>query len=129
MFEEALFSFLVADTDLTALVGQRIYPLLLPQQPTTPAISYQRISTTPLYALNGNQQLTKVRIQFDIFGATLADAKSVAEALHSRLDAYRGLMGSVQVGSVFRASEMDLYDPSVESFRVSTDYLIVFEGV
>jgi hypothetical protein len=44
MIEAALRAVLIAHPDVAALAGGRIYPLILPQNPTLPAIAYQRIS-------------------------------------------------------------------------------------
>ena len=42
--EAGLYAHLVGSAGVTALVATRVYPLLVPQDATLPAIAYQRIS-------------------------------------------------------------------------------------
>lgn len=55
----------------------RVYPLLLPQNPTFPAITYQRISSIKTHAMGQDGQITRVRVQVNVWGATYAEGKSV----------------------------------------------------
>lgn len=128
MLEAGLYAYLAADAGVSGLVGTRIYPLLLPQEPTLPALVYQRISTNPLgHSHDGPNHLTRVRMQLRCHGATLLAAKTLADAVRDALDGYSGAMGTVTVQSVFREDEGDDDEPETGSWSVRADYMIVYD--
>jgi len=126
VLEAGLYTYVSADVTLTGLISDRLYPLLAPQESPAPYVTFQRISTNRTYDLAGPNHLTRCRIQFDCYGVTLLSAKTVAEAVRERIDGYMGSMGSIVVQSVMRANELDLYEPTTEQYRTSSDYWIVF---
>lgn len=111
--ETTLYGVLAADAGVTALAGTRIYPLLLPQEPTLPAITYQRISTTAVHTRSGNG-LAFVRLQLDCFAATYAGAKSLAAAVVAAVETVDGAQ---------QQQMLDGYDDSPEQFRVTIDFI------
>jgi len=124
----SLTSFLLLDANVTALVSTRIYPEKLPagstDNPTTmPALTYQLIDE-PVGTTHDNNQTFKARIQLDAWGGSYKSAHSVADALHTSMQGYRGAMGSVHVGGVFRQRKTDDSNADVALFRVSQDYMI-----
>jgi hypothetical protein len=128
MLEVGLYAHLTGDAGVSALVAGRVYPLLLPQSPTLPALVYQRISTNPLGATHdGANHMTRVRMQIRCHGATLLAAKQVADAVRGALDGFAGTMGDVTVQSCLRADESDDDEPDVEAYSVRADYMIVFD--
>lgn len=128
MLEAGLYSHLAANAGVSALVSTRIYPLLLPQEPTLPALVYQRISTNPLgHSQDGPNHLARVRMQLRCHGATLLAAKQLADAVRAALDGYSGTMGTVTVLSCFRADEGDDDEPETGTYSVRADYMIVYE--
>lgn len=126
MLETGIFAQLQADAGVGALAGDRIYPILMPQESTLPAITYQRISTRDSYAHDGVQCLSKVRMQFDCYAETLLAAEAVAAAVRASLDGQRATWGAVSILASFRVNEQSFYDPTVEAYRMSDDYMITF---
>ena len=129
--EQGLITYLLTDTDLMALVGNgdspltsRIYPLLLPQNYTAPAMTYQRISGPRLQNLSGPAGRAFPRIQFDIYAASYSAVKNIAAKLRAALDGYAGLMGAVDVDRTTLESDMDGYQSDTEVYRVSMDFII-----
>lgn len=92
--ESDLLAVLEGNAGVSALVGARIYPLILPQRVTLPAIRYQVISTIPQPTHNGASGLRQYRIQLSVHAATYSAAQAVAEALHTALDAKKAVFGS-----------------------------------
>ena len=67
--EEVIVSKLKAHSGLAALVGAWVYPAPLPQRPTLPAVTYQRISTTPYQTRDSAKaDYERPRFQFDEIG-------------------------------------------------------------
>ncbi len=117
-----LRTFLLADATLTTLIGTRLYPLTLPQNPTLPAMTYQRISGERVHTADGAHGLNRARIQFDAWATTYLVAESVFEALRKRLDAFRGAAGASIIQGAFVDSERDLYESEPKLYRNTSDF-------
>jgi hypothetical protein len=104
--------------------GKRIYPLLLPQEPTYPAITFQQISSIPLHAMGQDAPLLRVRVQVNSWGRTYAESRTLAGEVEGRLSRYRGPVGTVQVLDVLLDNELEGYEAESQSRRVIQDYTI-----
>jgi len=72
-FEEGLFEYLDNHAGLSREVDSRIYPLVLPQTPELPAVTYIRIDTPRLAQLE-NAFLPHPRFQFSCWAETFEEA-------------------------------------------------------
>lgn len=126
MLETGLYAYVQAGAALTALIGDRVYPITAPQAVSLPYMTFQRVSTQPTHDLSGPDPLSKCRVQFDCYGEQPLGAKQVSEALRALIDGYQGMMGTVSVRAVMRANERDLSVPETETYRISCDYWISF---
>ena len=125
MIEQGLYTYLSADAGITALVGSRIYALMLPQGVTYPAITYQRVSGPREYAMGGPAGVANPRFQIDIYSDTgYLAAKQVAGAVRSALSGYSGAMGGETAQTVILSDERDIFEDDTGLWRVSTDYTI-----
>lgn len=116
--ETDLYSRLSTFAGLVALVGTRSYPLLLPQNPTLPAITFQKISNVREQAHSGDSSLQHPRYQFSCWAETYAEAWAVAEQI--RL----ALQGITSAGGGFYENAVDLYDPETGWYHVPVDITI-----
>jgi hypothetical protein len=126
MIEEAIFTQLNGWAGLSALAEDRIYPMTAPQNAATPFITYQRISGPRLRSLLGASGQANPRIQIDVYGASYASAKAVAEQVRLALDNFRGTVAGVVIRACSLESDRDLIDPDVDPplHRVSHDFTI-----
>lgn len=126
--EEALYAHLKSYTGLTNLVGTRIYPLVLPQNPTLPAIIYQKISRVGGRALSSpSPRYVRARFQISCWGASYGSVKDVAEQVKAALQDYHGVMGGtggVTVLDADVANEQDIYEPEVGIYHLPVDVFI-----
>lgn len=76
------------------LVGERVYPLTLPERVTLPAIRYQRIDSPGEVSHSGAAGIEHPRMQFSIHAGTFGAAEQVAQALKRALHGRRGLFGA-----------------------------------
>ncbi|WP_345969640.1 DUF3168 domain-containing protein [Sulfurimonas sp. HSL1-6] len=86
--ETDLFSHLSNDSGVSALVDARIYPLTMPQDCQSPAITYQVINNRELQSINkrvpwGEEVLVQVDCWSKDFDETLAVKDAVQTAMHS----------------------------------------------
>lgn len=127
--ENAIATVLQADAAVTALVGTRIYPLKMPQNPTLPAIVHQRISTTPDMLAEG-PGFAPMRVQLSLWASSFDGARALAAAVVGVLHGYHGPIG---IGGLRLARLLNLtddYEPETKLFRVIADFRVSHtEGV
>ena len=130
---EDLRTFLLGDPGLSGLVGTRVYPLRLPQQPALPAVTYAWVGGDRAHVLAGPAGVASPRLQFDCWAGTYLQAHAVFDALRRRLDGYRGLAGAAtRVQGAFLEAERDFYEESADAgtgsgvglYRRSGDFFI-----
>lgn len=114
MAYEAAIKGLVGLPAITAVIGDRAYPLEFPQNPEYPAIIWQVIGTPRRYTHSGHDGLLKARVQFDCFGETYDDAVAVRDALVGALHTYTGSPGGVRVQRVFISLDTDGTDSAAQ---------------
>ena len=117
--EESLYTVLTNFAGLTALISTRTYPLLLPQDPTLPGMTYTRVTgsrqTTLVDGTGGD--LERVYYQLDAWATTIKAAYQVSA--QARL----ALAAATTFKTVY-LQDRDGYDTDTKLFRVSTDYAI-----
>lgn len=124
--EEALYSHMTNQAGITALVGARIYPILMAQTAILPAIVYTRISTVREYSLSGFTGMTTARIQIDIMAQYASTAKTIADSVRFSLDGFVGLMGDVRIAQIMTDDEQAFYDNQTEYKRIMLDFLVTY---
>jgi hypothetical protein len=116
---------LAGNVGVTAIVGTRIYPLKLPQNPTYEAISYQRISNT---GQDGTSTLRQSRWQFNCWAATYGDGQTLATAVKAALEEYINLLGIPGINMARVVNELDDWDEDSEVYRVMIDVILHTTG-
>lgn len=127
--EEGLYTYLQSQAGVTSLVGTRIYPLLLQQVETLPAVAYQRISTQRNASHGGPANASIARIQFDALAATMTQAQNVLAAIRSACDGVGGTLGGgagVVVATMHADDEQTFYDEETRYKRATMDLIIYF---
>ncbi len=87
-----IYTKLTADSSVTDLVSNRIYPQVIPQDIDRPSVVYNTISTVPTNTKSGVSTLDQVRIEIAILANTSNSyngqqkADEIAEAVRSCLD-------------------------------------------
>ena len=126
--EAALRAYLLEDVALAALIGTRIYPVVMPQKPDLPAVTYLRVTGSRVHSNDGPSGLSSPRFQFDCWALTYLGARAVAEALRLRLDGFKGLIGGSparhDIQGVFFETEREFYESETKLYRHSGDYFI-----
>lgn len=122
MTVEDLTTFLTASAPLTAVIGGRVYPQLLPQHATLPAIVYSQIHSDSPNTLDKATGFLIDSFQFACMGKTYFDAKTTARTLSDLLDGFAGTMGSSTMQGCFKTSERDSYDNETLQFRTDLDF-------
>jgi len=125
--EQAILKELLADSGITALIGERLHYVKAPQDVAKPYVVLLKASGPREYSHDGASELARPRFQFSCFATTYYQAKQIAEAIRSVIEAFSGTMGGdggVEVGSCFYINESDIYEEDTRLFHVAVDYLI-----
>lgn len=83
--QAALFQRLKDNAQVGALVGTKIYPMIVPQGKALPYIRIQYPSNLAEQDLKGDTGDRLARVQIDAFGSSFSQAWSVAEAARKAL--------------------------------------------
>jgi len=134
VIEEALKTFLLAQSGLTDLIGQRYYPLILPQECQLPAVTYEKMSGDRIHAFSADIGASPT-IQLSAYGATYTSASAVFEQLRSALQNYlnttMGGAGGLSVKAVILEDEDDDYETdskgTIEKYIKYGDFTIWYE--
>jgi hypothetical protein len=130
-----LRAYLLGDTDLSSAVGgERVYSILLPQGQKAASVVYSKISGIGEHHMQGPSGLARPRIQLDCYATDQDIAVALGGLVKGRIDGFRGEMpygmdspqASVTVLGVFFDMDREIYDDAAGLYRVSQDYLIWF---
>lgn len=124
--EDRLIAYLQDDTDVTTLLGSRMYPDTLPQGATLPALVYQRIDTPRTHVHGEASVLPRPRIQMHFWATTLAKCWEAADAVRKCLDGYRGEIDDITVCRIVILSEWSTYEPETGLRSVIQDYQVTY---
>lgn len=126
IIEDGLFAYLSAQSNITSIVGDRIYASVLPQQPTLPAVAFYNVGTNDLGKQNGRPVLEMTRFQIDSYAREKRVAKLLDKAIRNALilDSYQGVMFGLFGIRVVYALEygIDDYDDVPDDLRVTSEY-------
>lgn len=125
--EKDLVLYLINVPAVTAIVGTRIYPKRLPENPVMPALVYQRIaeSVSPTLDDDPSTYMSGIRIQIGAYGATYAEAKELMDAVMVAMSYYHGAFGNSTVKMIIPNMRLDVPDdPEVAIEREVADFTI-----
>lgn len=125
---EVIYTKLTGYAGLAALIGARVYPGQLPQRPTLPAITYQRVSTTLVQTRDnaGRASLERPRYQFDCWASTRKGARQVAAELRYAL-ATLPQTSNPRVDVALVQNDFDDYEPDTDRHRAIVDVFVWYE--
>lgn len=122
--EAALFTLLTTTPSIAAKVADRVYPKQLPQDPTTPAIVYHRISGPREHSHDGSSGLAHPRFQLDMYAGSYLEAKALADAVRVAIDGYKGTVEGVEIQAIFLENDDDGHDDELKVYWFQADYII-----
>lgn len=120
--EKALFAMLAADSPLTAIIGTKKYPAIVPIGTALPFLRYSVVATTRQRAAVSNPGLVNVLFQIDCFADNYLASKTLANAVRAALERKSGTYASVTVQDVYFESEIDGLDPDLVKPYVIAEY-------
>jgi hypothetical protein len=125
--EEALYTLIQSEASITALVGTRVYPIRMAQNPTYPTLVYSLVSTRNLELLSGDGGMYWPRYQIDSYARTYRAAKRLARTVRLALTGYSGTVGSIDICRIGLSNEVDDFEPVAGIYHVATDFIVQYK--
>jgi|WetSurMetagenome_2_1015567.scaffolds.fasta_scaffold00567_25 hypothetical protein len=120
----ALATILEDTTALTALVGTRIYSVMLPQGFTLPAVVFRMTADETERILSGHAGKARTTFEVSYCAVTDTAAETGGEIIRIALDGYSGTVSSVKIQSVIMTTRSDDYEPDLNIFRRVMEFKI-----
>jgi len=118
--EEALVSHIKANGI------SRIYPLVLPQKATFPAVTYQKIAGTFEHSMGGDSGFAYPDYQFVCYAKTYTEVKETAKILRLLLQNLSAVIGEINIQAVLIENEIDDYEYETELYSVLLEFRIFY---
>lgn len=127
---ELVINTLLNVAGVTALVGTRIYPVVIPKSAGSPVayVVYMVVSNAPRPTIDGGGGYKGyvARIQVTAAAATHSQLKAVVQAVRDALHLQRGTIAGVNVTSVALVGEgPEDYDSGEKLFVQPIDFMVV----
>lgn len=126
--EKDLRTYMLSRAAINTLIGTRMYAIKLKQNPTLPAVTYNRISSVRRRSHSGDSNLTRPRIQYSSFAETYEDAVEVADAIEAEMKSFSGTAESSNIYAAIVENRIDLLDPESKYYMIAIDLMIQYEG-
>lgn len=116
---------LLADTDVTALVADRIFPMLRDQASGLPAIMVEHDGIATNEAKGSTSLMDVGTVLVHMFSTELDELDDLALKVRAALDGYQGPVGSYQVEMLRFSQHRDqVFESEVELYNFTHDYLL-----
>lgn len=136
IIQPPLYQFLLSITELTAVIGDRIYPAgAVPTGTQLPYLTSSKVDNVHTNHQGGSSGLAQPRIQIDTWGEIEEDAALVFDIVRRNLDGFRGVMGTdpddAEVKVAFLENDREAYNPPDDAtqqggYRSSGDFMVWF---
>lgn len=103
-----LYNHLSNDEKIKKIVGNKIYPVILPQNVTLPAIVYSSVLANYDSALQGDTGFVRQTIQIVSHAKTYKEARELSRLIKKRIQNLYGNMGGVFIEAVFIKTDYEL---------------------
>lgn len=133
MIEKAIRARLLDDATVAALVAARVYPGVLPQRPTMPAIVLTKVDKLSPLTMDGAAGPNEVRVQVDCWDDDVDGVRDLAAAVNGNddqssrgpLHGFGGIVGGEDLKLVRLLAERATdYEPDTKLYRVGADYMV-----
>ena len=113
--EQAIVQLLEANGTVSAAIGTRIYPDLIPKEKDPPYIGFERVGTEPIATIHGTVVAENVRLLVACWSTTRLQAEQIADAVEAAMQA---------AGHIYAARGAEL-DEATGRLAATLDYEIL----
>lgn len=109
LIEEGFFTFLSKNAAVQAQIGQRLYPVRMPQGVQLPAATYRRAQTQTEILLD-EEGLDAATIEIIVWDNDYLTAKNAARVIRGQLQLVTATLGGITIHNLTWEDESDEYD-------------------
>jgi hypothetical protein len=124
MIDNAIYQILAAAVAITNVVGTGIYTAVAAQQNLTEYIVIHLIDIVPENTKDGVSMMDEARVQVDSFHSSKATGDTLAVAIRTALDRYRGSVGGFSIDKIIFQDGRNDFDEDRRIYQVSQDFII-----
>jgi hypothetical protein len=124
MIGKLIYNRLVTDSTIVALVGDKIYPDITPQDVQYPFVVYTIINSLPVDFKDGQSNLEEINVQLDVYTKSYDDTQDLANKIRNRLDRFAGTVEGVEVQTIkYMSSDSQVYNADLNVYWMSVDFM------
>ena len=105
----------------------RIYPLVLPQKVTYPAVTYQKIAGEFEHSMGGDSGFAYPDYQISCFAKTYKEAKDTATTIRICLRNLMLMVDDIYIQALLIENEIDDYEYETEIYSVILEFRVFFQ--
>lgn len=128
MIERALREKLLSTQKLTQIVGQRVYPIMLPEKVPLPALVFGRVSTQGSFlSHSGSTGIMTSVFEVGCIAKDVQVAKELARLIRAT---FSGFHGSIEGFKIYRTTvenEFDEFDPETGTYQVPVEIFLTHD--
>lgn len=116
MIDIDLRSYILSKSSLTASLGDRVYPIRLPQATTETSLTYQ-ISGVPEVQVGSVHSVTRHELTLNLYSPSYAALRNVSKLLTNELNGYAGPMGNSTITGCYTTSTFNTFEEEPLLYR------------
>lgn len=128
MPDTTIYARLTSHAGLTALIGDHVYPVLIPPQPLYPLCVYLRVSDVPSTTPDWTIYARDARYQVSCYATTRKEALAVSEQVIAALHSYvSGDIKRIRYENLMEIVEPGAGPNGADLYHVPVDFLVTFK--
>jgi len=128
MIEANIYSYLQSVTDITNVIGDRLYALVIPADTQTPCAAFKKSDTNFFRDIATNKiDMRESIITVACFDDSLFGAADLSEKIITALDNFVGAMGAAHIAKCHAFEELNYYEPELKQFISEVSFNIGYE--
>jgi hypothetical protein len=114
---------LTGAASLVALVGNRIYPDMMPEPPIYPAVTYQQTDGDGARSAVADRAMQKGIFEVTVWAKSRPETIAIAAQVKLALNRARKVIaGGIQIDDCFAEGDSDMRDPGTKIYSRHTTY-------
>jgi len=125
MIGKLIYGRLSTASNITAIIGNNIYPDITPQNVDYPFIVYSIINSNPVDFKDGQSNLEEIDLQIDVYTQNYDITQNLANLIRNRLDRFVGTVEGVEVQSIkYMSATSQVFNAELSVYWMSIDFMV-----
>lgn len=113
---------LIADDAVTALIDDRVYPVVAEQADLRGYVTINRTGVTPTIVKNEVSDKDEVIFNVVSHSKTYKECLQISQACRTVVDNYKGTSDGVEFKNIWYQSSQDLFEPDEQTYIIIDSY-------